>query len=118
MNPELLNQRDKQSKTALMLAVEARNLEVLQTLIDHGADVTLTDYAGSNILHLAIDTMSTKLIEWILNYTAVDINQADNDRETPLAHLYHYYHDQVSFSKVEQLLREHGAVNGSQLPSK
>lgn len=117
-NPELINMQDNESKTPLMLAVEARNLAVLQTLIERGADATLTDYTGSTILHLAINTLNTKLIAWILDHTTVDINQADKDGETPLAHLCHYYHDQVSFSKIEDLLLAHGGVNGTQSPSK
>ena len=117
-NPELINMPDNESKTPLMLAVEARNIEVLQTLINHGADATMTDYTGATILHLAINTLNSKLIKWILDNTVVDINQRDKDGETPLAHLCHYYHDQVSFSKIEHLLQEYGGVNGIQSPSK
>ena len=118
-SPSLINSLDGEMRTPLMLAVESCNLfgnissdiNVLQILINHGADVTLVNYHGSSILHKAIDTMKMDLIVWVLNHVDENIiNHPDDDGRSPLAHLRHNYRVQFDFLEaVEKLLLDKGA---------
>jgi uncharacterized protein len=69
-----INIRDHYQKTPLMIAVETKNLDAMQVLIEHGANIELTDSQGYNILHLAILSEDESVISWILDNIALDSN--------------------------------------------
>lgn len=98
-----LNPQDSEGMTPLLLAVEARNLPTMEVLIQRGADMTLLDYVGRNILHHAVLSQSESVVRWVLENTKVDVNQTDKLQQTPL--------DYAESEDIKNLLLEHGAQN-------
>jgi ankyrin repeat protein len=62
--------KEKDGRTALMLAISAKNLAMVQTLIDKGADITVQDNKGNTVFQYAIDGGDEKIIS-LLNKLAV-----------------------------------------------
>ncbi len=106
-----INCIDNANRTPLMLAISSQNIEAAKILVTQGADVTMTDEQGFSILHLAIDTLDTDLIAWVVNHMAMHINQVDDHGHTALAHLIQYHADLANFESIERLLLDHGAVS-------
>lgn len=85
-----VNTRDKEERTALMLAAGFYNSDFLEPLIFYGADVNARDNKGNTALLFAADAHSNvyeqiilKKIEILLQYGA-DVNAKNNDGVTPL----------------------------------
>ncbi len=72
-----VDSKDKDSKTALMLALDA---EIANVLLSHGADVSARDNVGSTALMLARDA---EIANVLLSHGA-DVNARDNLGETVL----------------------------------
>lgn len=79
-NPEIVNAQDKYGFTALHNAMPEEEFEIIEYLIEKGADVEIQNEDGVTPLHLAAFT-KTALI--LLEHGA-DINQKDNRGNTPL----------------------------------
>lgn len=76
-----LDMRDIAQQTPMMLAASAGNLDAVELLKDQGADTTLVDYMNRTLLHLAVLSKNENLVTWVLNNTAVDINQEDAEHK-------------------------------------
>ena len=64
--------RDIHGRTPLYFAVDRGNAEVVQFLIDNGADSELNiDYSGETVLHMAASNGNTKILDIILG-TSID----------------------------------------------
>lgn len=75
--PELLekglNAQDIYLRTPLMLAVMTNDIKRVQQLLKLGADVSIVDHLGQNILHCAAARDNLEILNIILN-TNLDIN--------------------------------------------
>ncbi|KAM3085736.1 hypothetical protein ACMFMG_002801 [Clarireedia jacksonii] len=87
----LLDLVDSESKTALHLAAEERHATVVQTLVDSGAKVDLSDSEGCTALILSCSSLRSevadkndeKTVELLAKKTE-DINHVDNEGYTAL----------------------------------
>ena len=59
--------KDKNHKSAIFYAVENDNLEILDLLIDNGANVYIKDDRGLTIFHYAILYENSNLIDFLIN---------------------------------------------------
>ena len=59
--------KDKNHKSAIFYAVENDNLEILDLLIDNGANVYIKDDRGLTIFHYALLHENSKLIDFLIN---------------------------------------------------
>jgi hypothetical protein len=82
---------------------EAAQLEVINVLLQYGADVTLKDQFGQTPLHIAT-TKGPDVVSAILNKKP-DVNAQDKDGETPLHRAVHSVH----YPEFVELLLAHGA---------
>lgn len=64
-------------RTPLMIAVYNGHLQVANALLDKGADVTLKDCNGLNVLHYAVDSNDLDAVKFVLEQN-VDINERDD----------------------------------------
>ena len=77
----------KEGQSALMLAIAADNLPLVEFLLSRGADPSIKDHRGNNILHYVCrrNRGPSSLFEYILSYTREDdINARDLDGWTVL----------------------------------
>jgi hypothetical protein len=84
-----INQCDRTGTTALHHAIMASNTEIVQFLLDNGADPKRLDQIGRSALDLAAsyasDTKTSKIIDLLLGKKeTVDVNDCDKSGETAL----------------------------------
>ena len=108
-----INYQNKEGRTALIEAVESNNLQVIKSLLDHGADYSLAKTTLVTVLHFAsLNGLTHEVIE-LIERSSADVNQerfmrflnSRNDiNKTALM-------DAVSAKKPEilKILLEHGA---------
>ncbi|XP_059171174.1 putative ankyrin repeat protein RF_0381 [Physella acuta] len=79
----LLNVSDKKGNTALHYAIQSHTIEIVQRLLDAGADVTLRNNTGKTVLHKAAKTMFVDFMAIVLNHKEVAnvIDLKSNKRE-------------------------------------
>ncbi|XP_046558543.1 ankyrin repeat-containing protein DDB_G0279043-like [Haliotis rubra] len=72
-------------QTPAMYAAKTGRLHMFKLLARHGADMTVIDKSGSNILHLAVKGEMIQVVEYVLNHrNTLDVNRKDDDGQTPL----------------------------------
>ena len=62
---------------------EKENAEMIQVLLEHGADMTSRDDTRSAPLHLASSNASPRLVRLLIEHGA-DVNARDQSHSTPL----------------------------------
>ncbi|MCP5369897.1 MAG: ankyrin repeat domain-containing protein [Rickettsiaceae bacterium] len=90
MTPEHLNSRNKEGNTSLHAAVSARtevnqevNQELVDLLLNKGADPTIKNNGGNTPLHLASLCGNKKIVDLLID-KEVDLNIQNTDGNTPL----------------------------------
>ncbi|XP_071098478.1 serine/threonine-protein phosphatase 6 regulatory ankyrin repeat subunit A-like [Haliotis cracherodii] len=78
-----INTRGGNGHTPLMRAVCGGHTDVVDFLVEHGADVNMVDNDGDGLLHLACEAGNLKMVKHVMSYS--DINLRDNIGWTPLA---------------------------------
>ena len=84
-----INNQTKEGVTALH-RLTGNNEEVyIKQLIELGADITISDYLGNNLLHYCIATMDNnhKLLNYYISLDKINTNFTNLDGNTPL-HMY------------------------------
>jgi len=82
-NPKLINQKNKEGVTPLMMAVEYGWLEGAETLAAAGADTNLKTEEGRNLAILAAGAGKLPLLKWIVS-KGVNLKEADSSGMTAL----------------------------------
>ena len=84
-DPSLAAYRDTSGNSALHIAVQGNNLEILDELlkIPNGLGVNTTTEEGKSLLHAAADLGLTSIVEKLLEFD-VEIDVVDNGEWTPL----------------------------------
>ena len=77
-----------------MRAAQENNVEVIQFLIEKGADIDAKDYYGLNALNYAIMNEKAEAAE-VLILEGIDVNVQDNDGFTPLMHAISNRNDEI-----------------------
>jgi len=79
-----VNAKDEDGRTPLHLAVESANRDIIQLLLDKGADINAKDEkSGSTALHYAVRFSKRETAELLIARGA-DINARDKQGHTPL----------------------------------
>ncbi len=81
--PKDVNVQDSNGRTALHYAIQNRDAQMVQFLIDNNANVNAQDSNGRTALHYAIRNNNAKMVEFLIAKGA-DVNLATNNKETPL----------------------------------
>jgi len=82
-NPTLLDSRNDNNLTPLIISSIHGNIDVVRLLIKKGADINAGDNEGSNALHNAAASGQKEVIELLLS-KGVDVNLGDNNGMTAL----------------------------------
>jgi hypothetical protein len=70
--------------TPIMLALFRRELAIIQMLAERGADLSMVDNEGLNLLHNAALGGDRECTEWVFASTTIDVNATVQLGETPL----------------------------------
>lgn len=84
VKPSLISQRSNEEITPLHEAAKIRRLDIVKTLISHGANVNDFDLDLENCLHCAASNTDYEMIEYLLNETEVDPQAKNRDEMNPL----------------------------------
>jgi len=114
-----IDARDSTGCTALQWAIRKGHGPVIQTLVDYGANVNVTDFQGRTPLHLAVSALEEcqtfdecrfcfDMIRFVIERGAV-VNVADENGTTPL-----HLAAELGNEDVVSLLIENGACVDSQ----
>lgn len=74
--------KDEFGRTSLLSAAFYNNVELLEWLIEKGADINAKDNNGYTALHFAIQEAHDDSVTLLLNHS-VDLNAKDNNGNTP-----------------------------------
>ncbi|XP_067661828.1 ankyrin repeat domain-containing protein 50-like [Haliotis asinina] len=69
-----INSRGWKKRTPMMAAAERGHTEVVKLLVSRGADVSLVDTVGNNILHYACQGGNVEVVRFVVSQNIVDIN--------------------------------------------
>jgi len=98
----MVNAKDEEGNTALMMAVRDRNIHVCKLLIDNGADMNVSNNQGKTALLIVIPSGDYRICKLLIDNGA-DVNASDKDGSSALMMA-------VFFSlKICELLVDHGA---------
>lgn len=99
------NVQDENGRTALMVAVIKKNIEIAKLLIQHGADLNKQDdIAELSALHFAVQSNSYELTKLLLENQA-EVEIEDVNGNTPLSDAVFYSRGE---GKIIKLLLAHG----------
>lgn len=79
-----VNSRDGERKTPLHYAAKRGHFAVFKRLVENGADVTLVDKHGNNLLHFAVQGKCLDMVKWVMNTLRLNVNSTNNNGETAL----------------------------------
>lgn len=86
------------------------NLELVQSRLDRGVDVNLTDQSGKTPLHYAVECGSKKVVEYLLTRGDIDISIRDYKGKTAKD-----IADEYRYEDIQQLFDEFKARKGESI---
>ncbi|XP_067668335.1 ankyrin repeat domain-containing protein 50-like [Haliotis asinina] len=104
LNRVRINSRGYMKRTPVMVAAEHGYKTVVELLVNHGADLSLREQSGSNILHSACYRGRFDVVKYVLSLNTVDINSRGWKKRTPVM-----VAAVQGYKEVVELLVEHGA---------
>ena len=79
-----VNQRNKKGQTPVMIYCYLGELDNVKKLIDEGADIRLKARSGKTCLHYAAYSGNTALVDYLVQFQGLKINERDEYNYTPL----------------------------------
>ncbi len=105
------------SITPLQIAVCKDNLNMIQLLLDRGAEINATNDNGSTALHYAVANGNRNTIETLL-VKGADIHAKDLKGQTPLFYIYLNHQTEQNQKILETLLKNKADINARDLEEK
>jgi ankyrin repeat protein len=100
---ELINKRNNDNQTPLSIAIEKGGADMVEFLINSGADIFNRDADGSSAIHIAAIRGNTQIIDTLVEHGAL-VNELDDMNTTPLNYACNYGNIEAT-----QALINHGA---------
>jgi ankyrin repeat protein len=101
LDKEFINKQNNEGQTALMLAVKwQKHPAIIELLIQHGADVHITDKNGLNSLMYAAKYCDILSMVKLILGAGVDANSQDNSGKTPLMYAAEINSDEIIINLV------------------
>ena len=72
-----INQKNSKGYNALLYSAFRGNLEIFNKLMENGADISITNSSGLNVLHLAAQGNYPNIIIFAIEKYKFDINSKD-----------------------------------------
>ena len=103
MDKGLIDIQNPEKDTALHIASEKGNEDIVRYLVKHGADVNIANNHGDISLHYAVNSGNENIVRYLVEHGA-DINKADVEKCTPVV-----IAAQGEYKNILKYLIEHGA---------
>jgi len=84
-DPNIINTENDDGERPIFYGARHGKKEIVEFLINKGANINDKDIKGSTVLHLAVSGGSKELVEFLLS-KGMDINARDSKGNTPLQH--------------------------------
>ena len=98
-----LNNKTKEyGITALHQLVVLKNENYLKKIIQLGADITVTDFLGNNVIHFAMIENIINIAKYFIDMDKIDLNNTNLNGDTPL----HIYLENTSSNFNDELLKK------------
>jgi ankyrin repeat protein len=81
--PQVINQQNKLLQTPVHLAIQNKQEELVEALLQYKPSLDLVDESGNSLLHYAVKNGDKTLTRWLLN-SGININLQNKNGETPL----------------------------------
>ena len=94
---------DSIGKTPAMAACAVGNLAILKLLLEHKADISIRDFFGNTILHIAGVNAQLNILQYCINDLRVPAIVKNRKGQTPLAACIEAQEEAVSLSNIEKL---------------
>ncbi|MEK7434682.1 MAG: ankyrin repeat domain-containing protein, partial [Cyanobacteriota bacterium] len=92
--------------TALMFALDKKNTEIAELLINKGADINEKDFFGNTVLMIASEKGEKKIVQLLIN-KGVNVNEKNKDDYNSLILASKYGHEEI----IELLLNNKAELN-------
>ncbi|XP_046577420.1 ankyrin-1-like [Haliotis rubra] len=79
-----INARADEGQTPALIAADFGHSAVLEYIVKRGADLSVVDEDGYNVLHVACEGGDLDTVKYVLNLNVVDINSKGIDGYTPV----------------------------------
>ncbi|XP_071104774.1 putative ankyrin repeat protein RF_0381 [Haliotis cracherodii] len=79
-----INSKGEAEKTPVMLAASSGYGAVFECLVEEGADISVENVDGDNILHLACRGGNVEIVKYVLAQNIADINSKGDSEMTPV----------------------------------
>ncbi|MCL2312573.1 MAG: ankyrin repeat domain-containing protein, partial [Firmicutes bacterium] len=79
-----INVKDKEGRTALILAAQHGHIQVTELLLNSGADVNLTENFGHTALMMAVIYAHEGIVEILTKAPGIELNKGNRRKETAL----------------------------------
>lgn len=99
-----VNHRDKYGATVLLVAAERGDPDLIDFLVDHGANVNVTDHDGRGALHYSIRAKRFDNACHLITHYHLDPNQQDENGVTPV-----FWAAEYGENALIDMLVHHGA---------
>jgi len=83
-NFNMIDKQNKKGKSALIIAIEKQDINLMESLLKHGGNPNLWDKNFDQGTHIALKLNNYKLLKKLLDYKITDINGKNGSSETPL----------------------------------
>lgn len=110
MRPHWSNDFDKAGNSHLHNAVEKGDYELVQVLLDSGADPNARNNMGYTPLHFAVIFRDIKIVELLVKNNS-NVNARSNSGKTPLHLLTLQGESEVSIEIAELLLKNYASMS-------
>lgn len=87
--------------TPLMVAVREGNLNTVDYLVTHGADLSVTDKSGSSLLIIATQKGHKEIVSYLIK-KKVDLFATNKHQKTA-----YYYAKEFQYPSIEQIIKSH-----------
>ena len=105
----LNNQTTEYGTNALHLLTVTNKTELVKKIIKLGADITISDFIGNNLLHYSIEEQNDELINYYLELNKINLNLTNLEGNTPL-HMYLIEHKNIN-KKILEILINNSNLN-------
>ncbi|XP_046370254.2 ankyrin-2-like [Haliotis rufescens] len=85
LNSVDINSRTEDGRTPAMIAASKGHKDMLKLLVNKGADLSLVNSHGEDVLHISLLCEDMEMVKYILTQDVVNINGADKDGRTPVS---------------------------------